>query len=106
MLKTQLQSTLKDIKNPERRLFFIVAIIAISVLFAILINVLFSNGNECKKRNKELEAAMNEIVRHDSKIIDSLKDKNFNDKLNFYIEKEAYSKQLDSLIDKLEKIKR
>lgn len=105
MLKTQLLTTLKDIKNPERRLFFIVSIIAISVLFSILINVLFSNSKDYKGRSEELQKELNETVKIDNKIIDSLKDKNFNDKLNFYIEKDKYSKQLDSLIDKLQKIK-
>jgi len=105
MLRSQLQSTLKDIKNPERRLFYLVSIIAISVLFSILINVLSTSSNNYKGKNEQLQNELNETVTRDNKIIDSLKDKIFNDKLNYYIEKDNYSKQLDSLINKLQKIK-
>lgn len=105
MLQTLLPKTLKDVKNPVIRLFFIVTLIAISVLFSLLINILFSNSNDYKAKSVDLEAKLDKVTRTDQKTIDSLKDASFNDHLNFYIEKDRYSKQLDSLIEKISKIK-
>lgn len=112
MLTNLLSDTINEEKDPDRKLFTIIMIIAVSVLFSILINVLFGNSNDCKKDVKILQdqiemmqERMNEGTVRDSRIIDSLKDEKYNDRLNFYIEKDKYSKQLDSLIEKLQKIK-
>ena len=105
MQKTQLPKALGEIKNPERRVFYIIMIIAVSVLFSILINVLFSNSKDYKGKNEELQKQINETVKKDSKIIDSLKDEIFNVRLEGYIQKDNYSKQLDSISLKLQKIK-
>lgn len=105
MLNNLLTKTLQDEKDPDRRLFNIVMIIAVTVLFSMLYNQFRGNNNDCKENNVELQKQLNEMVKRDSRTIDSLKDKYYDDKLNFYIQKDNYSRQLDSLIDKLQEMK-
>lgn len=108
MLNNLLSKTLKEEKDPDKRMWQIVLLITVPVLFWITMNALSDNNKDCKQENRALRkeiAALKEDKKRDDKIKDSLKDANYSDRLNFYIEKEKYSKQIDSLIINLQKIK-
>lgn len=105
MLTNLLSKTLKDEEDPDRRLFNIIMIIAVSVLFSILINVLFSNSKDYKGKSEDLQKQLDDTKKGDAKTIDSLKDEIFTVKLDGYVQKDKFSKQLDSINDKLQKIR-
>ena len=92
-----------DIKNPERRTFYIIMIISVSVLFAMLIKVLSSDSSDCKTKSATQERIFEEVVRVKQGKNDSLQQVIFNITLQSVIDKDRFSKQLDSIIEKQQK---
>ena len=106
--KNLLFKTLGDEKDPDKRMWQIILIVTVPVLFWMVINGLSGNNKDCKAEINDLKLKVDrqEVeIRGLRKNTDSLTIVIFDDRLDFIVEKDKYSKQLDSISFKIQKIK-
>ena len=87
MLKLQLTSALKDIKNPERRVTYIALFIAVGVLFGMLIRTLTSSNSNCETKSAAKEKVYENKIDSLTKKNNDLTQANFNITLQSVIDK-------------------
>lgn len=95
-------------KNPDFRFWKIIMIIIVPILFWMVISGYSGKNTDNKKEIEDLKlenASLKRERKDNYKTIDSLKDAIFNVKLDGYIEKDRYAKEINSINVKLKNIK-
>lgn len=79
MLKTELSDAVTELKVPERKINMIAALIIVSVLWAILVLVVKSWGQNLLEENRYLKTENSKIAASKQREIDSIKLVQYND---------------------------
>lgn len=105
MLENELSDAVKEVKNPERRINLIAALVICSVLWAILVLVVRSWGTDLLEENKSLKIENNTIKGYMQHQIDSIKFVQYQDVVDQLNQIKKLTKYQDSLNTALANIK-